>query len=641
MANFFKDNADLRYYFERGVEWEPIVRLVERDFGDPDGFSTVDEAVEFYVEVASNIGEFVANEVAPRAAQIDREGLIYEDGEVLFPPALTTIFKKIKRMGLSAMAVPRELGGLNVPGIVYQITNGLFARGDVSVCAHNGFHGGMAMIALLYSIHEGTTEVDRATGRIVSTRFQEMIDDIVAGEAWGSMDLTEANAGSDLGALRTRGVLGDDGVWRVTGEKIFITSGHAKYHFVLARTEPASGDGPGAGLDGLSLFLVKAYDEKGRGRKKQKTWHARVERIEEKLGHHGSATAAITFDETVGELIGERGEGFGLMLFLMNNARIGVGFESLGVMEAAWRMARDYAAERPSMGKTIDKHEMIADYLDEMESDIQGLRAMVMRAAWHEEINQRSRMARDHYAEPDSDEWRGFDADHRKHKALARRLTPLLKYFGAEKAVDMARRCVQIHGGVGYTKEYGAEKLLRDAMVLPIYEGTSQIQALMAMKDALVGIIKNPQAFVARMGRARWRSLSARDPLERRVARLELLELSAQQHLMQKTATGKLKSLSGRPIAEWPERFLQNWDPKRDFAYAMLHAERLCQLMCDVAICKSLWHQARRHADRRDVLDRYLGRAEPRGRYLHDVITTTGARIIAELGGEVDAEAAG
>lgn len=635
MPNFFKDNPDLRYYFERGLDWQPIVELVEREFNDPEGFRDLAEALEFYTETAESIGAFVAEEVAPRAAQIDREGLIYEDGEVRFPEALSTVFAKIERMGLSAMAVPRELGGLNVPGIVYQICNELFARGDVSVTAHNGFHGGMAMAALLYSLHEGTTEIDRETGRVVSTRFVEMIDDIVANRAWGSMDLTEPNAGSDLAVLRTVGELDDDGVWRVTGEKIFITSGHAKYHFVLARTEA-----PGAGLDGLSLFLVKAYDQpKKRG---PKTWYARVERIEEKLGHHGSATVAITFDRTPGELIGQRGEGFRLMLLLMNNARIGVGFESLGLMEAAVRLARDYAAERPSMGKTIDKHEMIADYLDEMQSDIEGLRAIVMRAAWHEELNQRYRLARDHYAEPASEQWRRYDAEHKKHRDLARRLTPLLKYFGAERAVDMARTCVQIHGGVGYTREYGAEKLLRDAMVLPIYEGTSQIQALMAMKDALVGIIKNPQAFVARMGRARWRSLSARDNLEKRVARLEILELSAMQHLMQKTAAGKIKSLGGKPIGEWPKRFLENWDPKRDFAYAMLHAERLCRLMCDVAICKTLWHQASRHADRRPVLARFLERAEPRGRHLYDVITTTGDRLLAELGATADdAEAAG
>lgn len=638
-ANFFKDNADLRYYFERGVDWAPVVELVERGFADPDGHADVASAVEFYRDIAETVGAFVGAEVEPVAAQIDREGMGFEDGEVVFPKTLARLFKKIQRLELNGMALPRELGGLNVPGIVYQITNELFARGDVSVCAHNGFHGGMAMAALLYSLNEGTTEVDE-TGRITKTRFAEMIDDILAGKAWGSMDLTEPSAGSDLGALRSTARLDDDGVWRISGEKIFITSGHAKWHFVIARTEPAPGPDaePGAGLAGLSMFLVKAFDEPKKG---DKVWHARFTRIEEKLGHHGSATVAVSYDDSPGELIGKRGEGFKQMLFLMNNARIGVGFESIGLMEAAVRLARQYAQDRPSMGKTIDRHEMIADYLDEMESDIEGLRAIVMRAAWHEELSQRNRLARDNYAERGSAEWKAHNSAHHKHKKLARSLTPLLKYFGAEKAVEHARRCVQIHGGVGYTTEYGAEKLLRDAMVMPIYEGTSQIQSLMAMKDALVGIIKEPQAFVARISRARWRSLSSRDGLEKRVAKLEVGMLSVLQHLMQKTATDKLRALGGRPIAEWPERFLKNWDPKRDFAYAMLHAERLCQMMCDVAICKTLWHQASRHADRRAVLERYLERAEPRGRHLADVITSTGERLLSTLSDDEQTQAAG
>ena len=118
---------------------------------------------------------------------------------------------------------------------------------------------------------------------------------------------------------------------------------------------------------------------------------------------------------------------------------------------------------------------------------------------------------------------------------MARRATPLLKYLAAEKAVEMARRCLQIHGGNGYMREFGAEKLLRDALVMPIYEGTSQIQALMAMKDTLTGILRAPQAFVKRAAQARWRALSARDGLERRVARLQQLSLGAQQHLVTRT----------------------------------------------------------------------------------------------------------
>jgi hypothetical protein len=309
-----------------------------------------------------------------------------------------------------------------------------------------------------------------------------------------------------------------------------------------------------------------------------------------------------------------------------------VGFECIGLCEAAYRTARDYAAGRPSMGKTIDRHEMIADYLDEMDSDLCGLRALAMYGAFHEEMGHKLDFMSGIGPAHDLDKKRRA----RKHKARARRVTPLLKYLAAEKAVEMARRCVQIHGGNGYMKEYGAEKLLRDAVVMPIYEGTSQIQALMAMKDTLGGILKNPQEFVKRLAQTSWRTLSARDPLERRVARIQQLSLTAQQHLMTRSAADKLRSLSGTPLPTWPRAFLKKWDPKRDFAHAMLHAERLTRLLADQAICEILLDQARRHPERRPLLERYLDRAEPRCRFLHDEITTTGQRVLSRLG-EVDA----
>jgi hypothetical protein len=198
----------------------------------------------------------------------------------------------------------------------------------------------------------------------------------------------------------------------------------------------------------------------------------------------------------------------------------------------------------------------------------------------------------------------------------------------------MARRCIQIHGGVGYTKDYGAEKLLRDALVMPIYEGTSQIQSLMAMKDTLVGIIKKPQAFVTRIAQAQWQRVSARDPLERRVAKIQTLALGAQQFLVTRTAAGKLRSLEGVPLAKWPQALRAmagQWDPKRDFALAMLHAERLTRILADEAIVEVLLDQAKAHPERRELLERYLDRAEPRCRALYDEITTTGDRILASL----------
>jgi len=224
-----------------------------------------------------------------------------------------------------------------------------------------------------------------------------------------------------------------------------------------------------------------------------------------------------------------------------------------------------------------------------------------------------------------------FDREVRRWKREARRLTPLLKYQGAEKAVEMARRCVQIHGGNGYTKEYGAEKLLRDAIVLPIYEGTSQIQALMATRDTLGSIVKNPRRFLRRTALARWRSVSAADPLEKRVAKLQALSLSAQNHLVTRTAADKLRSLSGLPFGEWPGAITKNWDPKRDFSLAMLHAERLTRLLAEEAIAELLWAQAERFEERRAVLERYLDRAELRARALHDEITTRSPRLLREL----------
>ena len=625
MANYLADNDDLLFYLERGIDWAPIVALVEQEYAAPEGYKTAEEAVSAYRDMLEMVGSFVAEEVAPHAAAIDRQGVKLRDGEAVLPPELDAIFDKIKALDLHSLSLPRELGGVNCPMLVHFIVTELLARAEVSVMAHYNFHSGIALSLLLYSVNEGTTTFDSATRSIKTTRFAAEIAEILRGDAFGSMDITEPDAGSDMGALKCKGEQDDRGDWFVSGQKIFITSGHGKYHIVIARTEPA---GSKLGLDGLSLFLVPAYEDLPDGTRRRL---ATLDRLEEKLGHEGSATAAITFDRSPAQLIGARGEGFLQMLMLMNNARIGVGFESIGLCEAAYRLAKAYAAERRSMGKTIDRHEMIADYLDEMRTDIQGLRAMAMHASVHEEFNQRLKMQAQLTTEPDSLERARLLKQARRHAHKARKVTPLLKYLAAEKAVEMARRCVQIHGGSGYSKEYGAEKLLRDAMVMPIYEGTSQIQSLMAMKDAMANIMRNPQKFLTRIAQSRWRSLSALDPLERRVARLTALSLSAQQHLIQRTATDKLRSLGKHKVREWSKEFFQNWEPRRDFAYAMLHAERLTRLMADVAISEALLAQARKHPERRDPLERYLDRAEPRCTFLHDEITTRGDRLLATL----------
>jgi len=633
--NFFRDNEDLQYYFDRGIDWETVVEMNEFGYRTEGGFANADEAVAFYKEIADMIGSFAATEIAPHSAAIDDEGVRLENGEAVMPEKKEAIFEHIKSLELHGMCLPRELGGMNCPLALYMITHELFGRADVSMMAHFGFHGGMAMAMLVFSLMGGTTEIDPDTAQIVKTRFADYIEEIRRGDAWGCMDITEPDAGSDMARLKAVGEQDEDGNWYVTGQKIFITSGHGKYHFVIARTEKVEDPtNPLSGLKGLSFFLVPTYSEDADG---NRTRIVEMDRLEEKMGHHASVTASLVFERAPGHLIGERGQGFKYMLTLMNNARIGVGFESLGLCEAAYRMARDYAAERPSMGKTIDKHEMIADYLDEMRTDIQAIRALAMKALVAEELSQKARLGMRFMPAGDELHRKRLERTDKELSQVARRTTPLLKYFASEKAVEIARRNVQIHGGNGYMKEFGAEKLLRDAMVMPIYEGTSQIQALMAMKDTLTGVMKNPQAFVRRQAQARWRSLSATDPLERRVAKIQLLSMATVRHLLTRTATAKLQSLAGKPIGEWPKEFFANWDPKKDFAFAMLHAERLTKLLTDELVCEVLLEQAQNHPDRRELLERYIDRSEPRVRFLHDEITTTGSRLLAQLGGVIQA----
>ena len=292
MSGFYTDNDDLRFYVERQIDWAPLVELTEffhKAEGSP---STADEAVEFYRGVPEMIGEFSAAEIAPHAARIDREHPTLANGDVVTPAFRAGIFERMKGVELHGMCVPRELGGMNCPFLVFLLGSELLARADVSVAAHNGFHAGIAMALLLFSTSEGTTEFDRDRVCITKTRFAEAIGEILRGEAWGSMDITEPGAGSDMAALRTRGEQDADGNWFVTGEKIFITSGHGKYHFVIARTEEAQEGGDAfAGLKGLSMFLVPTYATDAAGRK---TFHADFARLEEKLGHHGSATVGIS-----------------------------------------------------------------------------------------------------------------------------------------------------------------------------------------------------------------------------------------------------------------------------------------------------------------------------------------------------------
>lgn len=610
-SNFFLDNDDLLFQFKHGLNWEEIVDLTEAGYTLPDGPKNLEEAQSFYREVMTAAGEFAAKEVAPRAAKLDRKGTHLEDGEVRFSEELDQIFERAKELGIYGISIPRELSGSNCPLAVYFLSNELIARGDVSVMTHVGFHGGIAATLLLYSVREGSATYEN--GRLIESRFGDVIREIVEGKNFGCMVLTEPGAGSDLAALKTRAVE-RDGAWVLNGEKIFITSGHGHYQLVLAKTEDekSSRDGLG-GLKALSLFLVPRTIEKNGAQVR----NVQLTKVEEKLGHHGSATVSLFYEDSVGELIGKRGEGFDYMLALMNSARINVGFESIGLAEAAYRQARAYAEERWAMGKPIAQHELIAEKLLDMQTWIAGMRALGVEALNALEISQRLEFKLKQAPPRDPEEHARLKARQQKLSRKARRLTPLLKFLAGEKAVEIARDAVQIHGGMGYIDETGVHKYLRDAMVLPIYEGTSQIQALMATKDHLLWSSRDPAGFLRRFARARVLARTANTPLMREVYRADSSVYKTTETIMLRIFGKKLKGewegIKGKDLADWgrylTRDFLRRWDMKADFSHGLLHAERLTRMLADVAIAKVLAQQAERFPERQELAERFITRA--------------------------------
>jgi len=629
-TNYYLDNEDLRFYIERGFDWSEIIALYEQNFTAEEGHANEEEAKEFFRDILDNVGKFVATEVAPNVRAIDEQHPRLQDGEVVVSAEAEAVFDGFRDMGLYALNLPRELGGLNAPFALYFTIAELISRADPALLGHYGFHGGIAMSLLYYSLKEGSIEHKGST--LLKTRFDDAIAEIAEGSAFGCMVLTESDAGSDLSAIRARAKLGEDGKWRLSGQKIFITSGHGQYQLVLARTEDT-----GNGLKDLSLFLVLRQIE----RDGKRVNNVEIERLEEKLGINASVTATLAYDESEAEIIGKRGQGFEMMLMLMNNARLGVGFEGIGLMEAALRMAREYAAERKSMGQSIDRHEMIADYLDRMEVELRGLRALAYEAVWAVDLYTRLEMKLQLDPPADDKERKQLEKRIRSVKWKARELTPLIKYQAGEKAVAHALRSLQIHGGVGYTKDYLIEKLLRDAVVLPIYEGTSQIQALMALKDQLGGAIKDPARFVRRAAQARIASLSARDPLERKLGRIETRLHGAMQHILTHIARDKWQWVSERKITEWPTAFLKEWDARRDFSYGLLHAERLTRILVAYHTGRVLVKQARRFPERRELAERYLEQALPEVTHMHMEIQHCGDRLLQQLAsGEVSPEEA-
>ncbi|MCH9686263.1 MAG: acyl-CoA/acyl-ACP dehydrogenase [Deltaproteobacteria bacterium] len=227
MANYLSDNDDLMFYLDKGIDWDPIVKLTERGFVDEDGPRDVAEAVETYRDIAQMVGQFSADEITPRVKAIEAAGFRIEDGEAVAAPEFDEIFDQLRELDLHRLNVPRELDGMNCPLMLYFIDVELMSRADVSVLAHHGFHGGMALAMLAFSIREGTTTF--TDNRITETRFRDQMEEIASGQAWGCMDITEPDAGSDMASLRTVGRQDADGNWTTKITKTVYTNHQDTY----------------------------------------------------------------------------------------------------------------------------------------------------------------------------------------------------------------------------------------------------------------------------------------------------------------------------------------------------------------------------------------------------------------------------
>ncbi len=616
--NFYTDNSDLKFWIEQAVDWDMLVELAERGASAEDRPASVREARDTFEDVLKELGKFVAKNIDPVARQIDTEGTRVENGEVVMSPAFDKVFKGMKKLGLYGLPVPRELGGVNAPAVVYLAGSELIARGDTSCMTHFGFHAGIALSLITYALRDPRSVIKN--GRLISTPYDEAIADMISGNTWGCMVLTEPGAGSDLAQIKTTAVEQADGTWKLNGEKIFITSGNGQYQLVLARSEDTT---TMPGLKGLSLYLCK--------RKIGDKTNVRIAKVEHKIGHHGSPTCVLVYEDSVGELIGRRGDGFEQMLLLMNFARVAVGFESLGLIEASYRCAKEFAEGRVTMGKTIDRHEMIADFLEDMHLTIIGLRAMCFETA--QKVERANRLEQILKFDPPTDEHEKAELERKvsRAKRQARDLTPLVKYYGSEKSVEMSRLAMQILGGVGYTQEYAPEKLLRDALVLPIWEGTSQIQSLMVLKDQLMQGLRDPRRFIVKMARANWKRVAEQDPLEKQLSRLFSYKYKALQTILVKIAKNKLKHTYDLPIGAWTDALFTQWDPKLDFAPGMLHAERLTKILAEVAIARILVKYAVKFPDRRLDAQKFMARADLRCRHWLAEIEEHGDELLAAL----------
>lgn len=455
MANFYNDNPNLKFHLDHPL-MEKIVRLKERNYTEKEkhDFAALDleDALDSYDKVLEIVGEISGEIIAPNAESVDHEGPQLVDNEVIYARGTSENYDALVKSGMIGMSLPREYGGLNFPMVPYVMAAEIVSRADA------GFANIWGLQDCAETIHEfGSEEIKDE----YLPRFNK--------GATAAMDLTEPDAGSDLQAVQLKATLDpQSGIWYLNGVKRFITNGDADISLVLARSEPNTSD-----ARGLSLFV---YD------RTQKA--VKIRRIENKLGIKGSPTCELVFKNAPAKLIGDTRMGLiKYVMSLMNSARLGVGAQSVGLAEAAWREALKYAQEREQFGKAIIQYPAVYEMITNMQVKTDAIRTLLYETARFVDVYKAYTYAgKERKLEPAERE------EFKYYTRMADVFTPLLKLFSSEYCNQIAYDAIQIHGGTGYMKDFPVERIWRDARITTIYEGTSQLQVVAAIRGVGNGL---------------------------------------------------------------------------------------------------------------------------------------------------------
>ncbi len=461
MANFFTDNDDIQFLFEH-MNLRHAAELAEDGFRYAGEFdfapADADDAVDNYRRILTSVGQIAGDEIDPTSEETDQVGNILEDsGEVTYAPGIANAIKVLGQADMMGFTLPYRFGGINCPQLVYTISNEIISRADAALMNVYGLQG------IAETVNAFASEEIKA----------DYLPNLASGEHTGAMVLTEPDAGSDLQAVKTIGYQDENGDWFCKGVKRFITNGCGHVLLVLCRTEPEITDGRG-----LSLLLV----EKGP--------KVKIRRLENKLGIHGSPTCEIFFDDAPAKLIGERQRGLiTYVMSLMNGARIGIAAQGLGIGEAAYRVARDYAHSRKQFDTAIENFPAVRELLVNMSLDVQAARAITYYATFSVDVETAALRKTElgEGAELDAAERKALKQTARKYKRTNTLLTPMAKYYASEMSMRVSNDAMAVLGGSGYMKDYPVERHVRDARITTIYEGTSQLQVIAAVRGVSAG----------------------------------------------------------------------------------------------------------------------------------------------------------